>query len=165
MWHEIDVLDNWQLVVLPQSGGTEFDPRSKLNRQIYVYIHIFCLDGNMWAIFKISTLWRLLTTKSCANLDKHEACQLHDDVIKWKHYPRYWPFVQGNHRSRVQRPVTRSFDVFFDLCLNKRFSKQSWGWWFETQSRSLWHHCIAGGLHWDYSTDIIWYYSSHCNWF
>ena len=40
-----------------------------------------------------------------------------------------------------QRPVTRSFDVFFDLCLNKRLSKQSWGWWFETPSCPLWRHC------------------------
>ena len=40
----------------------------------------------------------------------------------------------------AQRPVTRSFDVFFDLRLNKRLSKQSWGWWFETLSRSLWRH-------------------------
>ena len=40
----------------------------------------------------------------------------HDDVIKWKHFPLYWPFVRGIHRS----PVTRSFDVFFDLHLNKR---------------------------------------------
>ena len=40
-----------------------------------------------------------------------------------------------------QRPVTRSFDVFFDLSLNKWFSKQSLGWWFETPSRSLWRHC------------------------
>ena len=38
------------------------------------------------------------------------------------------------------RPVTRSFDAFFDLRLNKRFSKQSWGWWFETLSRPLWRH-------------------------
>ena len=30
----------------------------------------------------------------------------------------------------TQRPVTRSFDVFFDLCPNKRLSKQPWGWWF-----------------------------------
>ena len=41
----------------------------------------------------------------------------------------------------AQRPVTRSFDVFFDLRRNKRMSKQSWGWWFETLSRSLWRHC------------------------
>ena len=40
-----------------------------------------------------------------------------------------------------QRPVTRSFDVFFDLRLNKRLSKQSWGRWFETPSRSVWRHC------------------------
>ena len=40
----------------------------------------------------------------------------------------------------AQRPVTRSFDVFFDLRLKKRLSKQSWGWWFETLSRPLWRH-------------------------
>ena len=40
-----------------------------------------------------------------------------------------------------QRPVTRSFDVVFDLCLNKRLSKQSWGWWFETPTCPLWRHC------------------------
>ena len=28
----------------------------------------------------------------------------------------------------TQRPATRSFDIFFDLRLNKRLSKQSWGW-------------------------------------
>ena len=41
----------------------------------------------------------------------------------------------------TQRPVTRSFYVFFDLRLNKRLSKQSWGWRFETPSCSLWRHC------------------------
>ena len=40
-----------------------------------------------------------------------------------------------------QRPVTQSFDVFFDLRLNKRLNKHSRRWWFETQSRPLWHHC------------------------
>ena len=40
----------------------------------------------------------------------------------------------------AQRPVTRSFDVFFDLRLNKRLSKQWWGWWFETLPRPLWCH-------------------------
>ena len=40
----------------------------------------------------------------------------------------------------AQRPVTRSFDVFLDLRLNKRLSKHSWGWWFETLSRPLWRH-------------------------
>ena len=43
----------------------------------------------------------------------------------------------------TQRPVTRSFDVFFDLRLNKRLSKKSWGWWFESPSRILWRHSNA----------------------
>ena len=28
----------------------------------------------------------------------------HNDVIKWKHFPRYWPFVRGVHRSPVNSP-------------------------------------------------------------
>ena len=43
----------------------------------------------------------------------------------------------------AQRPVTRSFDVLFGLRLNKRLSKQWWGWWFETLSSPLWRHCIG----------------------
>ena len=41
----------------------------------------------------------------------------------------------------AQRPVTRRLDVFFDLRLNKRLSKQWRGWWFETPSRPIWCHC------------------------
>ena len=41
----------------------------------------------------------------------------------------------GPRWNPAQKPVTRSFYVFFDLRLNKRLSKQSWGWWFETLSR------------------------------
>ena len=44
----------------------------------------------------------------------------------------------------TQRPVTRNFDVFFDLHPNKRLSKQWWGWWFETQSCPLWRHSNDG---------------------
>ena len=47
--------------------------------------------------------------------------------------------VTGEFHS--QRPVTRSFDVFFDQCENKWLSKQSWGWWFEMPLRPLWRHC------------------------
>ena len=38
------------------------------------------------------------------------------------------------HRTKA------SGDVCFHLCQNKRLSKQSWGWWFETPSSSLWRH-------------------------
>ena len=64
-----------------------------------------------------------------------------EDVIKWNHLPRYWPSVRRIHRwLPAQRPVTRSFAVFF-VCLNKRLSKQWRGWWIDTPSRPLWRHC------------------------
>ena len=56
-----------------------------------------------------------------------------------------WP-VTGEFPS--QRPVTWSFDVYFDLCLNKRLSKQWWGWWFVMPLRSLWHDCNIWGTLW-----------------
>ena len=40
-----------------------------------------------------------------------------------------------------QRPMTRSFDIFFDLCLNKRLNKQSRRRRFGTPLCSLWRHC------------------------
>ena len=40
----------------------------------------------------------------------------------------------------TQRPVTRSFDIYFDLRPNERLSKQSLGWRFETLSPPLWRH-------------------------
>ena len=46
----------------------------------------------------------------------------------------------------TQRPLTPSFDVFLDLRLNKRLSKQPWGWWFETLSWSLWRQCNISNI-------------------
>ena len=70
---------------------------------------------------------------------------VHDDVIKWKHFPRYGPFVRGIYRSPVNSPHKGqwrgAFMFLFDLRPNKRLSKQSWGWWFETPSRPLWRQC------------------------
>ena len=67
------------------------------------------------------------------------------DVIKWKHFPRYWLFVGANPPVTggfaSPRPARRSFNVFFDLPLNKRLSKQSRRRWFETPLRLLWRHC------------------------
>ena len=59
--------------------------------------------------------------------DRNASTCWHDDVIKWKHFPRYWPFVWGIHRSQVNSPhkgqlrgalmFSLIFDVFFDLLL------------------------------------------------
>ena len=97
-------------------------PSCSLSRQSYYRDSTFALE---------------ILTRSRIILTGH----FHDDVIKWKHFPRYWSFVRGIHRS--QRPVTQSFDVFFDLHLNKRLSNQSKRRWFETPSHPLWPHCNA----------------------
>ena len=77
------------------------------------------------------------------------AIELHkNDYTWWRHqmeaFPALLALCAGNSpvsgEFPAQRPMTRSFDVFFDLRVNKRLSKQSWGWWFETLSRSLWRH-------------------------
>ena len=54
--------------------------------------------------------------------------------------------ITGPGEFPVERPVTRSFDVFFHLRLNKRLSKQPWGWWFETPGWSLWRHLMREHL-------------------
>ena len=48
----------------------------------------------------------------------------HDDVIKWKHFPRYWTFVRGINRWPLDSPIKGQWCGFFDLRLNKRMSKQ-----------------------------------------
>ena len=55
-------------------------------------------------------------------------CPSHGDVIKWKHFSALLALCAGNSpvpgEFPIRRPVTRSFDIFFDLRLNKRLSKQ-----------------------------------------
>ena len=60
----------------------------------------------------------------------------------------------GSGEFHTQRPLTRSFDVFFDLRQNKRLSKQPRGWWFEAPSWSLWRQCNEHRL--DHSLVFPW---------
>ena len=51
-------------------------------------------------------------------LDWHFYSTAHNDVIKWKHFPRYWRFMRGIHRWPVNsshKGQWHNFDVFFDL--------------------------------------------------
>ena len=77
----------------------------------------------------------------------------HDEVIEWKHFPRHWPFA-GNANS-PHKGQWRGALMFSLICaLNKRMSKQSWGWWCETPPRSLWRHCNvrSGPTYWIYDS-------------
>ena len=100
--------------------------------------YIFCF-GNKLGTFKWESfdLIKICKIRHCWIVIN--SC--HDDVIKWKHFPRYWPFGRRIHRSPVNSP--RSFCVFFDPRPNKRLSKQLWGRWFETHSPPLWRHSNA----------------------
>ena len=85
-------------------------------------------------------------------------------VPKWNYMMTYWmgtfpaslALYEGNppvtSEFPSQRPVTGSFDDFFDVRLNKILSKQSRCWWFETPWRWLWSHCNdnpwEAGFHW-----------------
>ena len=62
------------------------------------------------------------------------------------------------------RPVTRSFDVFIDLRLNKRLSKQWWGCWFDTSLRPLWRHCNDWYSYPSMDTAIFYHRSSSLSW-
>ena len=62
----------------------------------------------------------------------------HDDVIKWKHFPRYWSFVRGIHRSLVNSPHKgqwRRVLMFSLIC--------AWtnGWVNNRGAGDLRHHC------------------------
>ena len=81
------------------------------------------------------------------NMGRIARVETHDDVIKMEIFSALLALCAGNSpvtgEFNSQRPVTRSFDVFFDLRLIKRLSIQSWCWWFETPSPPLWRHCNA----------------------
>ena len=78
------------------------------------------------------------------------------DVIKWKLFPRYWPFMRGIHRSPVNsqhKGQWRGALMFsFNYVWINGWVQQPWGWWSEMPSRSLWrqynetltsHKCVA----------------------
>ena len=62
-----------------------------------------------------------------------------------------WGEFTGHRWIPLTKPVTRSFDVYFDLCLNKRLPKQSRCLWFETPSRSSRRHSNETN-----QTSVIW---------
>ena len=109
-----------------------------------------------------SLTWRVCNVTGNGDRDKskindgNSLVVSHSKAMNWKRFLTWWrhqmetfsallAICAGNSpvpgEFPAQRPVTRSFDIFFDLRLNKRLSKQSWGWWFETLLRPLWRRC------------------------
>ena len=89
---------------------------------------------NIWLIFLFCHYWKI------------------EDIIKpltwWRHqmetFSALLAICGGIHRSPVNSPHKgqwRGALTFPLIWLNRQLSKQSWGWWFETPSCSLWRHC------------------------
>ena len=56
-----------------------------------------------WGV-SIRDWWIILPRASNAEIVSMSWHHMHDDVIIWKHFPRYWPIVRGIHRSPVNSP-------------------------------------------------------------
>ena len=106
---------------------------------------------------ELSLRWKLL--------QEYCTCIEHSSIPWWRHqketFSALLAICAGNSpvpgEFPTQRPMTRSFDVFFDLRPNKRLSKQRWGWWVETPSCPLWRHCNAMPCikHWGWGQWLI----------
>ena len=168
-WHQnIINLPSLSQELLQHSTTTSLCKLSYPNgNKVNLHIHLTGIFNAM-AISALFTRTWLFFTPLPGQLNPTWAttCNLYDDVIKWKHFLRYWPFVRGIHRSPVnspQRPVTRSFGVFFDLRQNKRLSTQSRRELFETPLRPLWHHCNGIQFPCDWLSHRGWLYTDWLN--
>ena len=134
-------LNQWWNIVTSNLRN-KFPWNRKRNSFIFVQENPF--ENVVWEMASI------LSRPQCVNYSFISGTSLRVWTISWwRHpletFPALLASCAGNSpvtgEFPTQRPVTQSFDVFFDQRLNKRLSKQLWGWWFETPSRPLWRHC------------------------
>ena len=90
------------------------------------------LGSHYWVYFSIVTM-PIVESSHCNSFEERISVDsiwgLHDDVIKWNHFPRYWPFVRGIHRSPVNSPhkgqwrgalIFSSSCAWINDCVNNR---------------------------------------------
>ena len=129
MWMPRNTSDDMStLVQVMKQCLSQCWPRSMsygISRPLWVNAPDNCF--NVWASF-------LSTTEQCMMMSSNENifC-ITGHLCREFTSPSEFP---------TQRPVTWSFDVFFDLCVNKWLSKEWWGWWLEMPSCPLWRHPI-----------------------
>ena len=79
------------------------------------YVSTLRKDGRHFPVDILKCIF--LNENACISIKISPWC-----AIRWKHFPRYLPFIRGiplNGEFPPQKPVTRSFDLFFDLRLDK----------------------------------------------
>ena len=72
---------------------------------------------------------------------------IHDDIIKWKHFPHYWPFVMNSPVNSPHKGQWREALMFSLICAwTNGLVNNRKRWWFEMPSCSLWRHCNGNFL-------------------
>ena len=114
-WNRADSLKLWRLTTRIAQYILQ-----KLRTPVLCFgiLYIFVSYGvirMLTILIHAHSLWLLHWLRDCSSaieiiltsVDKSDLCQAwpqYDDVIKWRHFPRYWSFVRGIHRSPVNSP-------------------------------------------------------------
>ena len=114
MWREVGIVSGNGLspvrlpaITWPIAELLSFGPRNILKRNF-----IFSIQENVFESICTQNVGSFIHASICWHpwsavifrLPFGSVVWWHDDVIKWKHFPRYWPFVRGIHRSPVNSP-------------------------------------------------------------
>ena len=115
-----------------------------LNPVLFQHSNIYLATGYKFCVMRVTNYW---THTKVSPICHHMMTTLEvSSMTWWRHqietFSALLAICAGNSPVPGEFPaVTPSFHVFFELCLNKPLSKQSWRWWFETLSHPLWRHC------------------------
>ena len=148
----------------------------------YKMMHCGIFD-TMWCLRDGSSFSKIQKTPhNYVPVGARRVCsKFHDDLVTWKRFSYYWPsnrrcmltssngnifrvtgHLWGEFTCLRWIPRTKASDAelscFFYLRLNKRVSKQWWGWWFETLSRPLWRHCNGDTIPQSASNAVLWWF-------
>ena len=113
----------------------------RLNQLIW-YSHNHCSSRQFWSqespikLSRVNDIW-----VSCLSTSRSGSMMTSSNGHLFCVTGLLWGESTGHRWIPSQRPVTQSFDVFFDLRLNKQLSKQWRRRWFETPLCSSWRHC------------------------
>ena len=135
----------WNHQVLTKNNDEERTYSYRKNKYLWFYCS---LRGNPWTILKLTPWIRRIYALAQKKIAAAMQAKISDystmtssNVNIFRVTGPLCREFTGPGEFTAQRPVTRNFDISFDLCLNKRLSKQPPGWWFETPLWPLWRQC------------------------
>ena len=111
---------------------------ARISDVAYLYQFFISIDLFKYILF-LNWYWTLLTIviQQGELIWPNGSSPTHDDVIKWEHFPRNWPFLRGIHRSPVNSPHNGQWSgalIFSLIC--------AWinGWVNNSEAGDLRHH-------------------------